>query len=217
MIIVNFKIYEQSFGDGAVRLGQICKKVADKTGVRIIVAGSAIDAVRVRKETGVEVFLQDFDQYMQGKHTGNVSSKQAMTLGIKGSLINHSEKNKTKGLVLTTLAKKEESFETVLCVKSIGQIETWAKRAKTNYIAYEPKHLIGSKTKSVASEQAETIKRAVKACGKILLLVGAGIKSRQDVEVSLKMGAKGILVASDIVCSKDPEKELLELAEGFGV
>jgi len=217
MIIVNLKIYEESFGDGAIKLGLICKKIADKTGVRIIVACSAIDAVRIKKETGAEVFLQNFDQYMQGKHTGSVSSKQAMVLGIKGSLINHSEKSKTKGLVLTTLTKKEDGFETVLCVKSIGQIKTWAKRAKTDYLAYEPKSLIGSKTKSVASEQAETIKRAVVACGKIPLLVGAGIKSKQDVEISLKMGAKGVLVASDIVSSKDPEKELLELAEGFGV
>jgi triosephosphate isomerase (TIM) len=217
MIIVNFKIYKQTFGDGAIRLAKICKSVAEKTGVKIVVAVSALDAYRVKKETGTEVFLQDFDQFDEGRHTGFISANQAKDLGIEGSIINHSEKNKAKGLLLTSMAKKVKDFETVLCVKSVGQIETWGKKARADYIAYEPKHLIASKTKSVASEQASTIKRAVEACGKIPVLVGAGIKSGKDVEVSLKMGAMGVLVATDIVCSKDPEKELLELAEGFGL
>lgn len=217
MIIVNFKIYENTFGDGAFDLAKICKNVSKKTGVRIIVAVSALDAYRLIKETGIEVFLQDFDKFSEGRHTGYISSKQAKKMGVAGSLINHSEKNKNKGLVLSTLANKVEGFETVMCVKSTGQIEKWAKRAKTDYIAYEPKHLIASKTKSVASEQASTIKRAVKLCGKIPLLVGAGIKTKKDIEISLKMGAKGVLVASDIVCSDNPERELLELAQGFGL
>ena len=217
MIIVNFKIYKQTFEDGAIRLAKICKNVAEKTSVRIIVAGAALDAYRIRKETGIEVFLQDFDQYGDGRHTGYVSTEQAKNLEIGGSLINHSERSKAKGLLLATMAKKSDDFETVMCVKSVGQIETWAKKANPDYIAYEPKSLIASKTKSVASEQANTIKRVVKICGKIPVLVGAGIKSKKDVEISLKMGAVGVLVASDVVCSKDPEKELLDMAEGFGL
>jgi len=46
-------------------------------------------------------------------------------------------------------------------------------------------------------------------------LVGAGINSKKDVEISLKMGAKGILVASGVIKSKNPYESLKELAEGF--
>lgn len=215
MIIVNLKIYKEAFGEKAVKLAEICRDVSKESGVRIIVASSAVMAVELMK-TGAEVFLQDYDEYSEGRFTGMVSAKQAMELGIKGSILNHSEKPKKKGTIFKTVKAAPEGFETVLCVKSIGQIEKWARRTKVNFLAYEPKHLIASKTASVASEQPEAIKRAVEASGGIPLLAGAGVKSEEDVRVALKMGAKGVLVASDIVCSDNPEKELRELVKGFG-
>jgi len=48
-----------------------------------------------------------------------------------------------------------------------------------------------------------------------IVLVGAGIKSVEDVKVSLKMGAKGILISSSIIKSKNPEEELEKLASAF--
>jgi len=36
-----------------------------------------------------------------------------------------------------------------------------------------------------------------------------------DVKKSIELGAAGIAVASDIVKSADPRKELLDLVEGF--
>lgn len=214
MIIVNFKIYKETFGDGAIKLARICQKVSVETKVRIVAAVSLIDAIRV-KETGVEVFLQDYDEYNDGRHTGWVSPIQAMELGIKGSLLNHSEKPKKKGTIFKIIKNAPKGFETVLCVKSIDQISKWARRTKAAYIAYEPKYLIASKTASVSSEQPEAIKRAVETCGNIPLLAGAGVKSKKDVEIALKLGAKGVLVASDVVCGQDPEKELREMAMGF--
>lgn len=214
MIVVNFKIYQEAFGGKGIRLAKICKKVSQELEVRIVVAVPGLMAGEISK-TGVQVFLQDYDQYEQGRYTGMVSARQAMEVGIKGSLLNHSEKAKKKGTIFKTIKQAPEGFETILCVKSIGQIEKWAKRSKVSFIAYEPKHLIASKTKSVATEQPEAIKRAVEVAGKIPLLAGAGVKSGEDVKVALKMGARGVLVASDVVCATDPEKELLEMAKGF--
>jgi len=214
MIVVNFKIYKEAFGENGVKLARICRDMAKTSGVRIIVASPAIMAVELLK-TGAEVFLQNYDEYDEGRFTGMISAKQAMDLGIKGSLLNHSENSKKKGTIFKTIKTSPEGFETVLCVKSIGQIEKWAKRTKADFLAYEPKHLIASKTASVSSEQPGGIKRAVEASGGIPLLAGAGVKSGEDVKVALKMGAKGVLVASNVVCSKDPEKELKELVKGF--
>ncbi len=214
MIIVNLKIYKEAFGEKAVKLAEICRDVAKVSGVRIIVASPAIMAVELAK-TGAEVFLQDYDEYDEGRFTGMVSAKQAMELGIKGSLLNHSENPKKKGTIFKTIKVAPEGFETVLCVKSIGQIEKWARRTKVAFIAYEPKHLIASKTASVSSEQPEAIKRAVEASGGIPLLAGAGVKSEEDVKVALKMGAKGVLVASNVVCSEKPREELEKLVKGF--
>jgi len=59
------------------------------------------------------------------------------------------------------------------------------------------------------------IKKIVKMCPKVPILVGAGIHSAEDVKVSLKLGAKGILISSYIVKSKNPEEKLMELAKCF--
>ena len=149
MIIVNLKIYKEAFGEKAVKLAEICRDVSKESGVRIIVASPALMAVELLK-TGVEVFLQDYDEYSEGRFTGAVSAKQAMELGIKGSILNHSENPKKKGTIFKTIKTAPEGFETVLCVKSIGQIEKWARRTKVSFLAYEPKHLIASKTASVS-------------------------------------------------------------------
>jgi len=214
MILVNFKIYKETFGDGAIKLAKIVKEVADKYKIRIVITACALDAVRIKEETGAEVWLQSVDEYGDGKHTGWVSMQQAMALGIKGSLINHFEHQIPRGTVQKIIKNKPNGFEIMCCVKSLGQIEKWAVKAKPDWMFYEPPDLIGSSKESVAT-RPESIKNAVVLCGKIPLMVGAGIKSRKDVEVSLKMGAKAIGLASAWVLGPNPKELLESLAEGF--
>ncbi|MFZ2152628.1 MAG: triose-phosphate isomerase [Microgenomates group bacterium] len=215
MILINFKIYKETFGDGAVKLAKIVKKVADETKIRMVVVASALDAVRIIQETGAEVWLQNVDEYNGGKATGWTSMDQARMLGIKGSLVNHSEHKKPKGTVLKIIKGKPDGFEICLCMGTLGQIEKWGASGKPDWIMYEPPSLIGSKDKSISSEEPKMIKNAVEMAKGIKLIAGAGIKSKADVEVCLKMGAVGVVSASDFVLAKDPEKELRELASGF--
>ncbi len=68
--------------------------------------------------------------------------------------------------------------------------------------------------KSVSTAKPEIIPKAVKACSGVNVLVGAGIKDANDLKVALVHGAKGVLLASHFVLSKDPEKFLMELVQG---
>lgn len=215
MILVNFKIYKETFGEGAIRLAKICDEIAKKSKKRIVVTTSALDAVRVSRETGVETWLQHADEYEEGRKTGWVSMKQAMKLGIKGSLVNHFERQLPKGRAIQVVKCRPKGFEICLCVKSLGQIERWATRAKPDYILFEPPELIGSKKGSVATVASGSIKKAVELCGKIPLIVGAGVKNGEDVRISLKMGAMGVGLASGFVLNQDPKKVLMNIVEGF--
>jgi len=215
MIAVNFKIYENTFGDGAMKLAKICKKVAEKTKVKIIPVVSALDAVRIKKELDIEVWVQNSDEVFEGAGSGSISPLQAKANGIDGTLLNHSECRKIPGTIKKILKMWPKDFKVTLCLSTLGQAEKWAKNLKVNYVAYEPKSLIGSKDKSVASEKPEVIKKMVECFGKTPVLVGAGIHSPEDVKVSLKLGAKGILISSYIVKNSDPESKLMELAECF--
>lgn len=215
MILVNCKIYRETWGEKVIELAKICQEVGQKSGREVIVTTTALDAVRVQKESGVRVWLQDVDEYLEGKHSGAVSMAQAVELGIKGSLINHSEKQKPRGTVLKIIGQKPEGFTIVCCVKSVGQIERWVAKAKPDYILYEPPELIGSSTESVATAAPKSIKNAVAAAGGVPLIVGAGVKSRKDVEVALKMGAMGVGLASGFVLSQNPKQVLEEIGAGF--
>ncbi len=216
MILINFKIYQETFGDGAIELGKIVKEVKEKYKVRIVVTASALDAYRIKQETGTEVWLQHIDEYSEGKHTGFISIDQAMAMGINGSLLNHSEHKISKGTVLKIIKSKPKGFNIVLCMASTGQIEKWGAKAKPDYILYEPPELIASTDKSAATEEPKVIKKAVELCGNIPLMVGAGVKSEQDVTISLKMGAKAIGLSSAFVLSQNPKEILEGLARGFG-
>jgi triosephosphate isomerase len=215
MILVNFKIYKETFGDKAIKLAKIIKEVADKYKIRIVITASALGAIQIMKETGAEVWLQNVDEYNEGKHTGAVSMEEAKSLGIKGSLINHSEHQLPRGTVQKIIKSKPEGFEIMCGVKSMGQIERWVARAKPDWILYEPPELIASKDKSVATESSEIIKNAVELAGGIPLLAGAGVKNKQDVEICLKMGAKGVGLSSAVILAKDPKRVLEEIAGVF--
>lgn len=215
MILVNLKIYKETFGEGAVRLARICGEVAKETGVRVIVTASALDAVRLAKETGAEIWLQHVDEFSEGRGTGWVSMTQAKALGIGGSLLNHSEHQLAKGTAVKTTKHRPKGFEIMLTAKTLGQMERWAVRARPNWILYEPPELIANKEESVATAKAEYIKKAVVLCGKIPLIVGAGVKSGEDARVSKQMGAAGVGVSSAVVLAEDPKKVLTGIAQGM--
>jgi triosephosphate isomerase len=217
MILINFKIYPESFGDRALELAKIIKNISDKSKVRIVIAASALDALRIQQESGAEVWLQNVDEFDQGKHTGWISSRQAFELGIKGSLINHSEHKIPKGKIAKIIKQKPKGFEIMCCVSSVNHIRNWTNKLKPEWILYEPPELIASKDKSVATENPEMIKAAVEALDKSKLLVGAGVKNQEDVKVSLKMGAKGVGLSSAFVLDNNPQEVLEKIVSGFDV
>ena len=215
MILVNFKLYKESFGDGSLKLAEVCQRVAKKSGIEIIPVVSALDAVQIKEKLKMKVYIQAVDDVDEGAKTGFISPFQSSELKIDGTLINHSEHRMKPGTIKKMLKNWPKDFKSVLCISSLGQADGWAKNIKANIIAYEPKELIGNKDKSVATEKPEIIKKIVEKYPKIPVLVGAGIHSKEDVKISLKLGAKGVLISSFIVKAKDPEKELLELASAF--
>jgi triosephosphate isomerase len=104
-------------------------------------------------------------------------------------------------------------FEACLCADSLEEAQKLATLGP-DFIAYEPPELIGSKDKSVSTEKPDIITSIVTNV-KCPILIGAGVHSAEDVKVGLKLGAKGILVATDVVLAENPEEELRKLAEAF--
>lgn len=217
MILLNLKLYPQSFASKALDFAAIAKKVSQKTGVKIYPVVSALDALSIREKIGIEVYLQHVDPFLEGAHSGFVSPLHAQSLGIKGSLLNHSEHRLQPGTIKSLLKHLPIGFDSILCLQTLGQLNTWAKHLNPTMFAYEPKEYIGNTEISVSTGKPEQVKKFSQILGKKDLLIGAGINQASDVTIGLQLGAKGILVASSVVKAADPEKELMALAKAFSV
>ena len=214
MIFVNFKTYEQGTGKEAVKLAKACQVVSKKTSVTIIPVVQAADVFRLTSQE-FEVWAQHVDDINFGPNTGLVLPQAVVAADAKGTLLNHSE-NKLPVEVIKEIIKRCQALKlkTLVCSDSLEEAKAIVK-SRPNFIAYEPPEFIGSQTNSVSSVKPEVIKDFVREIKEVPVLVGAGVHSQEDVKNALKLGAKGILVATDVVLAKNPEKELLDLAGGF--
>jgi triosephosphate isomerase len=235
MIWVNFKLYKETFNDGVLRLAEVCFAVAEATKVKIIPVVSPLDLWRVKEKFQKEVWLQHADPFFEGARTGWISPLQSMVLGADGTLLNHSEHKISPGKIRQILSylKKDkwverwqsevplvkrriQNFKTMVCFSTKGQAKRWVKRLKllSDFVAYEPPELIGGEV-SVSQAQPEVIKRIVDLLPEQKIVVGAGIKTDEDVREALRLGARGILVSSSVVKASNPKKKLKELASAF--
>ncbi|MBR9679980.1 MAG: triose-phosphate isomerase [Candidatus Altiarchaeota archaeon] len=209
--IINFKTYLQGTGKNALELAKICEKVAKDTGEQITIAVQPTDLLYIAKQVSIPVFAQHIDAIESGSHTGHILPEAITAAGAKGTLINHSEKRMDEKEIKLCIERANKlGLTTVVCApdpKTAGKLS----KLRPDYIALEPPELIGTNT-SVSKAKPDIIEKAVGMLDiGMPLLVGAGIKTNEDVQAGLKLGAKGVLVASGVVKADDQEAALKEL------
>ena len=133
------------------------------------------------------------------KGTGNVTLNNLIQSGVGVSLLNHSE-NRIDFKIIKKVLEESNGFKIVLCAESLSEVKKFSKLSPFK-IAYEPPELIGGDV-SVSSSKPKIIQRAVLAYPE--LLVGAGVKTVEDVKKCLELGAKGVLVSSGVMKTNDP-------------
>jgi len=197
MIIINFKEYKK--GDAAVKLAKICEKVAKQKKVKIIITVRGQDLEKISKAVKIPVYLQLIKDFVPKK--------------AKGTFLNHSDYPISNKIInrRIKLAKKAK-IKTVVCCTNTKRAKVIDKM-KPNYIAVEPRELIGGKI-SVSEAKPELISKTVREV-KTPVLVGAGIHNSRDVKKALELGAKGVLTASAVAKARNPEKVLQELVKGL--
>ncbi len=216
-IFVNFKTYLQGSGERAVLLAKILQEVQDgfSAKVEIIPIVQTADLFLVKKAVKIPVWVQHLDFQPQGKFTGWTNLETVAEAGAGGTLLNHSEHPIPPGMVKQILARvqslkiKDQSFETMVCCKTLGQTERLAK-LKPDYIGYEISELIGGEV-SITQDNTKAIKHAKEICGKIALVVGAGIHQSGDLVRARDLGASGVLISSAVVLAEKPKEKILEL------
>jgi triosephosphate isomerase len=208
-IFINFKHYKNAVGNNVEGLLNDFKSINNQNNLYYCIAPTDL---RLKKSfPSLKIYGQHVDPTGYGAFTGSISMESMIDIGIKGSLLNHSEKRIENSKIVELVEKSRKlDFDIVLCVENLDEARNYSQ-LEPAYIAYEPPELIGGNI-SVSSSRPNIIEKAAKICeGKTKLLVGAGVKNRQDIEISLDLGASGVLIASGIIGNTKPINMLVSL------
>lgn len=206
MIIINFKNYV--YGKSSLDLAKKVKKHLPKA----IVAVSAADVRGIEYYTGLQVFSQHVCFNDTPATTGYINIETLKQAKAKGSLLNHSEHRLKKEYIKKTISRANKlGFKILLCVKNLKEAKEY-KKLKPWAMAFEDPKLI-STGKSITKYNAKSVSEFAKILknSKIIPLCGAGINSKEDVIEAKKLGCQGVLIASAIAKSKNPDKILKSL------
>ena len=215
-LIINLKAYRESSSDNAIKIAKSVSELNDyatSKRVKIIICPNITDIKDIIKEE-VNTFSQHIDNYDYGAHTGYTIPHMLKDIGVLGTLISHSEHILDINQIEKNIkAAKEVKLQTCVCVRDLKTAQEVSK-LNPDYIAIEPKELIGGDI-SITTANPELIKEAKKIVGNIPLLIGAGIKTKEDVKLGIELGAIGVLVASGVAKASEPKKAIKELIDGF--
>lgn len=215
MIFLSLKTYKEATGDNVIKLLSSVKKVSQETGVKIIPVAQPTDIYRIKKELGIEVWAQHMDPIDPGRNMGWLSPYSLKEAGATGVVINHSEHKTTDENVKKILDKAREYQLKNLLIAFDPETVIKYDSLEPDYISYEKEDVIGTGESMVKTEE-ENIKRLVSVLKKPLI-IGAGISTGEDVRQVVRLGAKGVIMASGFVLAKNPEEKLRELVSGFRI
>lgn len=218
IVIVNFKTYTEATGKRAVKLAQKAEIVNHETGVSFGVAPQLADLATVANAVDIPVFAQHIDPIKPGGYTGHILVDSVKEAGAKGTLINHSERQlKLSDIDDIIRITREKGLLSVVCANN-PTISMAVAALKPDLIAIEPPELIGTGipvSKAKPEVVTGTIQLVREVNREVMVLCGAGISHGEDVQVALRLGTQGVLVASGIVTAKDPYAIMLEFAKAI--
>jgi triosephosphate isomerase len=214
ILITNFKAYEEAIGAKAVELAKMHERVANELGVTVAIVGMTLDLEMLAASVSIPVLAQHMDGVSYGPYTGLVPVDIARSMGIDGSMLNHSERRLSDAQIVAALENmKRLNMMSIVCAENEEEGARYAAMG-ADFVAIEVPELIGGNV-SVSQARPEVIQRAVAAIGKGKVLVGAGIKTGEDVRKALELGASGVLLSSGVVKAKDPMAALRDLCSGL--
>lgn len=201
--IINLKTYLN--GKKSITLAKQIEKVNKK----IIIGVQPTEVYQISQAVKNPIYCEHVDFQEPGRNTGFLIPEAVKAAGASGIFLNHSEHR----LDLETIKKatkrcKSIGLKVAIFAKDLKQALE-LKKLKPDYLMIEPPELVAGKI-SVSKAKPELIKNISKKL-KYPFIVGAGIKSQEDVKIALELGASGIAVSSAVTKAKNPSKILKEL------
>jgi len=208
LIAGNWKMYK-----GPAEAVAFCRAFAPPAGVDVVLCPSYA-ALREAMVTGLDVYAQNVHWEREGAFTGEVSAEMLLDLGVKGSIVGHSERRQHFCETdETAWSRAEHALEAglgvIYCVgeqeeeREAGHTEEVLRRQVSVLqpreglvVAYEPVWAIGT-GRTATAKQAQDAHAFIKSLVKVPVLYGGSVKpenaqellSQQDIDGALVGGA----------------------------
>lgn len=201
MIFLNYKTYSETSGRNAIKLCQLIKNT--NSSIPIIPCPQISDLKPVANSIQHPIWAQHLDPEEIEEYSNHIS----------GTLLNHSNRPLSLEVITKTLKRaRQHQLNVMVITDSLDMIKSTTK-LNPDYIGFEDPKLIGGPIPMVQAHP-DLIKKAATFSNQPLI-IGGGIRSTQDVKLALKLGAQGILVASEFAKSSNPQTTLDQLIAGF--
>ena len=215
---VNYKLELVASLENAIEMTENLQNApVENVDVTTVIVPGVLDLAAVQDTFAhaFNVFAPHVDPISPGKGTGFVPPALVWALGCEGTVLNHAEhKLKPDVLEKTVEMARALGLKIMICADSLEET-TRVLQLKPDFIAYEPPELIGGDI-SVSTAKSEIVGQfAQMVQGSAIPIIGAGIKTKDDVVLSVELGAQGIFVASGVVKAGDPIVAFIELMSGF--
>jgi len=215
LVLINLKTYPQTIASKGLSVGKQLSQLKPKN-YSLAIAPTLLtlkETVKRIPKKHMSLFSQHADTF-PGAFTGSIPIKELQHIGVKGVIVNHSEKKVPfKQLQETIALCRTSRLQTVVCASRLSEVKKIAK-LHPDYLAYEPKKLIGGNI-SVTTAKPKIIIKALmviqRYSPKTQLLVGAGVHNNQDLTQALLLGASGVLIGHAIATARNPGKALQKL------
>ncbi|MEM0283873.1 MAG: triose-phosphate isomerase [Sulfolobales archaeon] len=217
VLAINYKNYKQGYGASGIKIAEAAKKASEKYDVEVIIIPPFTE-IRSLLSIGLPIYAQHADPLGYGANTGSIPLEALKDIGVRGVMVNHSEKKVDLRHVAKVIEMSRRiGLETLVCAEDT-QIARLIAVLKPDAIALEPPELIGT-GKAVSKVRPEVITEGVEAVKSIdrnvRVLAGAGITSYEDVRKAVELGSEGVLVASAIMVAEDPSKVIEEMVRAL--
>jgi len=198
--IINLKTYHS--GKKALALAKKIERI-DKT---IIVGVQPSDAYLIGSKTKLPVYVQHVDFGIPGRNTGFVLPEAVKESGARGVFLNHSEHPLSVRVITETISQcKKIGLKTAVFAKNLREAKK-IERLQPDYLIIESPELVAG-TVSVTTAKPGLIRKIAKRL-RMPFLVGAGIKTKKDIDLAVQLGASGVAYASVVTKARDPGKVL---------
>lgn len=203
IVIINLKTYKQ--GKDLLKLAKVIERVDKK----IIVGAPASEISDLVDNTDLVIYSQHVDFMEPGRNTGFIMLEAVKKQGAKGTFLNHSEHRLDFRTIKKTVKRCNDiGLKTAIFAKDLREAKK-IQKLKPDYLIVEPPELVAGKV-SVSKAKPEFIEKIAKKL-KAPFLVGAGIKTKEDIDIAMKLGASGVAFASVVIKAKEPGKVLRKL------